>query len=133
MREELPKKYPDKVRVVFQDFPLTNIHPWARAAAESAHCIADQKPAAFWAFHDWIFDHQKEVTAANLREKTMDIAKQQSLDKAKSLLASTPMPPPPRLTKAFNSAGFSRSANTHLLCQWPAPKPVRCLGTGCPL
>jgi protein-disulfide isomerase len=83
LRDELPKKYPDKVRVVFEDFPLSNIHPWARAAAESGRCIAEQKPAAFWAFHDWIFEHQKDVTAANLREKTMDIAKQQSLDPAK--------------------------------------------------
>jgi protein-disulfide isomerase len=82
MREDLPKKYGDKVHVLFKDFPLP-IHPWARAAAESAHCLADQKPAAFWTFHDWIFDHQKDVTAANLREKTMDIAKQQSLDESK--------------------------------------------------
>jgi protein-disulfide isomerase len=83
IRTELPKKDADKVRVIFTDFPLSSIHPWARAAAESAHCLADQKLAAFWAFHDWIFEHQKEVNPGNLREKTIDIAKQQSLDEAK--------------------------------------------------
>jgi protein-disulfide isomerase len=83
IRTELPKKYGDKVRVIFKDFPLSTRHPWARAAAESSHCLGDQKTAAFWAFHDWIFDHQAEVNAGNLREKTLMIAKQQSLDEAK--------------------------------------------------
>jgi protein-disulfide isomerase len=83
LRTELPKKYGAKVRVIFKDFPLTTRHPWARAAAESAHCLGDQKPLAFWAFHDWIFEHQNEVNPANLREKTLAIAKQQSLDEAK--------------------------------------------------
>jgi protein-disulfide isomerase len=83
LRTELPKKYGDKVHVIFKDFPLTTRHPWARAAAEGAHCLGDQKPLAFWAFHDWIFEHQSEVTPANLREKTLAIAKQQSLDEAK--------------------------------------------------
>lgn len=83
LRQEMLPKYGDKVRVVYEDFPLTAIHPWARAAAESARCVGEQNPAAFWAFHDWIFTHQSEVNAANLRDKTMEIAKQQSLDTIK--------------------------------------------------
>ncbi len=83
IRQDLPKKYGDKVRVIFVDFPLSAIHPWARAASESALCLGAQNPAAFWAFHDWIFDHQKETTPANLRGETVAIAKQQSIDEAK--------------------------------------------------
>jgi protein-disulfide isomerase len=83
MRKELPKKYGDKVRVIFKDFPLSTRHPWARAAAESSHCLGDQKPEAFWAFHDWIFEHQNEINAGNLHDKTMAIAKEQMLDEAK--------------------------------------------------
>jgi protein-disulfide isomerase len=83
LRTELPKKYGEKVHVIFKDFPLSTRHPWARAAAESSHCLGDQKTSAFWAFHDWIFEHQTEVTTGNIREKTMVIAKQQSLDEAK--------------------------------------------------
>jgi len=82
MRTELPKKYPAKVHVIFKDFPLTQ-HVWAKAAAESAHCLGEQKTAAFWAFHDWIFAHQLEVSPANLREKTLAFAKEQKLDEAK--------------------------------------------------
>jgi protein-disulfide isomerase len=83
LRQDMLPKYADKVHVLFADFPLTTIHPWARAAAESAHCLGDQNPAAFWAFHDWIFSHQSEVSPANLRDKTLEIAKQQSVDASK--------------------------------------------------
>ena len=83
LRDNIPQKFPNEVRVIYQDFPIDSIHPWARAAAEASHCIADQKIPAFWAFHDWIFEHQQEVTPANLREKTLDFAKQNGLDSTK--------------------------------------------------
>ena len=38
LHHEVPQAFPDKVRVVFKDFPLESIHPWARAAA-----IADRR------------------------------------------------------------------------------------------
>lgn len=74
MRAELPKKYPNDVRVVFKDLPIAAIHKWAFAAAEASHCIGDNNPGAFWAFHDWIFEHQGEVNEANLREKVIAFA-----------------------------------------------------------
>ncbi|MBV9612401.1 MAG: thioredoxin domain-containing protein [Acidobacteriaceae bacterium] len=90
MRDNLPKKYSDDVRVLFEQFPIASLHPWARAAAEAAQCLASQKSSAFWAFHDWIFDHQGDVnnayqsqkaTFANyLRDQTLAIAKEQNLD-----------------------------------------------------
>ena len=33
MRKNLLQAFPDKVQVVFKDFPLESIHPWARAAS----------------------------------------------------------------------------------------------------
>ena len=83
IRDNVPKKYPNEVRVVFEDFPIDSIHKWARAAAEAARCVANQKPESFWAFHDWMFEHQQEVNPANVREKTLDIGKGQSLDLTK--------------------------------------------------
>ena len=82
LRDNIPQKYPRDVRVVFKDFPMDALHPWARAAAEAAHCIGDGRTEAFWSFHDWIFQHQQEVTAANLREKTIGYAKEHGLDSA---------------------------------------------------
>jgi len=83
LRQNIPQKYPNDVRVVFDDYPIESLHKWARAAAEGARCLAEQNPAAFWAFHDWIFDHQQEVTADNLREKILAIAPQNGVDATK--------------------------------------------------
>jgi protein-disulfide isomerase len=83
IREDLPKKYGGDVRVIFQDFPIAAIHKWAIAGAEASHCVGDGNPEAFWAFHDWIFDHQGEISESNIREKTVEFAKTQKLDTAK--------------------------------------------------
>jgi|SRR5436309_4597280 len=39
-----------KVRYVFRDYPLDQIHPQARKAAEAAHCAGDQ--GKYWEMHD---------------------------------------------------------------------------------
>jgi protein-disulfide isomerase len=83
VRENIPKKYPKEVRVIYEDFPLDAIHPWARAAAEASHCVGDQNPDAFWAYHDWIFAHATEIKPDNLKDKILDWAKDQKLDIAK--------------------------------------------------
>ena len=83
LRENVPQKYPKDVRVIFKDFPIDSLHPWASAAAEAAHCVGNEKPDAFWAFHDWIFQHQAEISKNNLREKTLAFAKEQNLDSSK--------------------------------------------------
>jgi protein-disulfide isomerase len=80
IRTELPKKYPNNVRVIYKDFPIVAIHKWAFAAAEASHCLGDGNPGAFWAFHDWVFEHQQEVNETNLREKATAFASTQGLD-----------------------------------------------------
>ncbi|MBV8551584.1 MAG: thioredoxin domain-containing protein [Acidobacteriaceae bacterium] len=83
VRDNISQKYPNDVRVVYKDFPIPSIHPWAFAAAEAGQCIAAQKSEAFWLFHDWIFQHQQEINPTNLREKTLGFAKDQKLDTGK--------------------------------------------------
>jgi len=68
LRENIPKAYPQQVRVYFKDLPLPN-HDWARTAAIAGRCIFRQNPLTFWDFHDWVFEKQSEITAANFREK----------------------------------------------------------------
>jgi protein-disulfide isomerase len=52
----LREEYPDTIRVVFRDFPLTSIHPEAVPAAEAANCAGEQD--AYWEFHDALFSGQ---------------------------------------------------------------------------
>lgn len=51
---QLQKAYGNKVRLVYRDFPLTNIHPDAESAAEAAGCANEQNQ--YWAFHDMLFN-----------------------------------------------------------------------------
>jgi protein-disulfide isomerase len=53
-----------KVRWVFINFPLTDIHPHAAAAAQLGLCAAKQN--GFWRVHDLLFQHQD--TWAPLKE-----------------------------------------------------------------
>lgn len=50
----------NKLRVVFRDFPLVELHPNAPAAHYAAQCVAQQGAALFWAMHDALFRSQQE-------------------------------------------------------------------------
>jgi len=45
--------YPDQIRFVYRDFPLSSIHPSATTAAEAANCAGDQDK--YWDFFDQVF------------------------------------------------------------------------------
>jgi protein-disulfide isomerase len=79
LRGLLPN-YPGKVRVIFKDFPLEQLHPWARTAAIAGRCAYQQKPEAFWKLYDMIYDNQEIISAANAWTKMTDYAAQAGLD-----------------------------------------------------
>ena len=56
--DQIAKAYPDKVRIVFRDFPLP-MHPEAQPAAEAAKCAQEQ--GQFWAYHDKLFASQAQL------------------------------------------------------------------------
>jgi thiol-disulfide isomerase/thioredoxin len=61
LKSELMQKYGDKVRFIYMDNPLTEIHPWAMHAAVDAGCLAQQDPSAYWTFIDYVHTHGQEV------------------------------------------------------------------------
>jgi protein-disulfide isomerase len=87
LRSLLPN-YP-QVRVIFKDFPLEQIHPWARTAALAGRCAYQQTPAAFWKMYDFIYDSQDVISAENAWGKMTDFAGQAGLnpDAFKSCMA----------------------------------------------
>ena len=54
-----------QVRYVFRNFPLEQIHPHARGAAEAAHCAGDQ--GKYWEMHDVLFHNQKALQVEQLK------------------------------------------------------------------
>jgi len=77
IRQNLIQTYPKQVRLYFKDFPLTAIHPWAKAAAMDGRCVFQNNASSFWDYHDWIFAQQDAITPENLRDKVMGWAKGQ--------------------------------------------------------
>jgi protein-disulfide isomerase len=80
LRQLVPTFQPGKVRVVFKDYPLESIHPWARAASDAARCVYRQNPQTFWKLYDWFYDSQDEITPENLSEKVLGWAGKNGVD-----------------------------------------------------
>lgn len=54
--KEISEKYKDNLAFVFRNFPLTSIHPNARAAAAAAEAAGEQNK--FWEMHDLLYTNQ---------------------------------------------------------------------------
>ena len=63
--------YGDKVRIVWKDFPLTQIHPQAFKAGEAAHCAGEQ--GKFWEYHDRLFANQQLLQPNDLKKHAADL------------------------------------------------------------
>ncbi len=59
------KDYADRVKVVYKDYPLVEIHPWAMHAAIDGNCLAEQNNEAYWDFADYVHANQKVVAGAS--------------------------------------------------------------------
>jgi protein-disulfide isomerase len=53
------KHYGDRLRFVFRNFPLTQIHPMAEPAAETAEFAGTH--GKFWEMHDGLFENQEAL------------------------------------------------------------------------
>jgi Na+:H+ antiporter, NhaA family len=62
---QLIARFGERVRFVFRHMPLSDIHPRAPAAALAAEAAAAQ--GRFWEMHDRLFEHQRELSDAQLR------------------------------------------------------------------
>lgn len=60
----LLNEYGDRVKVIYKDYPLMEIHPWAVHAAVDANCLNNQSSDAYWDFADYVHSHQREITGA---------------------------------------------------------------------
>lgn len=62
--EALLALYPTDLRLVWKNFPLTTIHPFAQGAAIAAACADEQ--GEFWPMHDLLYANQTALTSADL-------------------------------------------------------------------
>lgn len=57
-------KYSNRVRFVYRDFPLSDIHASAQVAAEAGQCANAQ--GQFWPYHDLLFQNQDNLASDDL-------------------------------------------------------------------
>ena len=75
LSKNLLSTYPTQVQLYYKDFPLVQIHDWAKEAAIAGRCVYNMDEAKFWDYHDFIYAHQGELNKDNLKSKVMEFAK----------------------------------------------------------
>jgi protein-disulfide isomerase len=77
--KKIEETYGDKVRIVFRDLPLLQIHPNAAKAAEAAQCAHEQ--GKFWEMHDKMFGNQSALGVPELKKYAVELGmKAESFD-----------------------------------------------------
>ncbi len=71
--QQVQKHFGARLAFVYRNFPLTQIHPNAEAAAETAEYAAAHRD--FWPMHDALFDHQDDLEPQAL----LELAQEQGL------------------------------------------------------
>jgi len=82
LENDLLPKYGDKVRVIFKEFPLVQIHDWSLTAAIANECVYKLKPEAFAPYRTLVFQNQSTTNAANVRENLLNYADQVGVDRS---------------------------------------------------
>lgn len=83
---EMASKYGDRVRFIYRDFPLEDIHKNARRAALAANCAGAQNK--YWQMHDKIYLSADAMTDADLAHYGQEIGLDASAFAACLLLPS---------------------------------------------
>jgi protein-disulfide isomerase len=88
--KQLQKDYDGKLTFYFRNYPLTQLHPNAMAAANAAEQAADL--GKFWEMHDKLYESQadwSELSASAAADKFADYAKGLGIDGNKVKQAAT--------------------------------------------
>jgi 2-hydroxychromene-2-carboxylate isomerase len=101
--EQVIAQYPEKVKVVFKNFPIRG-HAFSIKAAEAA--LAAQSQGQFWAFHDLLFKNYNRLNDAKIAE----IRVQLGLDESKFQQC---MSDPQTLVRINADASLGRGIGVH--------------------
>ena len=74
LRDVVKRKYGNKVKIAFKNYPLS-VHNDARTAALASLCAQDQGKDFFWKMHDKMFENQEKLD----KESIMNMAEKMGL------------------------------------------------------
>lgn len=64
--DQIRQNYAGKIRFVYRDFPIVQLHPYAEISAQTADCVNEQ--GKFWPYHDLLLSNQDIAGARDLRK-----------------------------------------------------------------
>ncbi|HLI63743.1 MAG TPA: thioredoxin domain-containing protein [Terriglobales bacterium] len=65
-----------KVRLIFQNYPLDQIHPWALTAAKYVDCLTRENNQAAVKFIATTYEHQEEINPQNVEQMLQGFVKE---------------------------------------------------------
>jgi protein-disulfide isomerase len=83
LETEIIPKYGDKLRVVFKEYPLVNIHDWALTGAIAAQCTYQIDPSKYVDFRSAVYKNQATITGDHARDQLLHIAAEVGIDNLK--------------------------------------------------
>jgi len=88
LTDDILKTYGNEIRVIYKDYPLLSIHPWAKRAAMTANCLSAQSGEAFWDFADYVHGNARDIgkdgtPTLALTKVAVDVAGKDKLDAKK--------------------------------------------------
>jgi protein-disulfide isomerase len=67
-----------QVKLVWKDFPLTQIHPWSEDGAVAMECVyREAGNDVFWNVKDQVFENQQTLSTSNVNDMIINWASQQ--------------------------------------------------------
>ncbi|PID33541.1 hypothetical protein CR969_00145 [Candidatus Saccharibacteria bacterium] len=66
--KKVAEEYKDHMLLIFRNYPISSIHPNARAAAAVAEAAGKQ--GKFWQMHDLLYKNQKQWASASPKDRT---------------------------------------------------------------
>lgn len=80
LMKDVTRVYGDKVKIIYKDYPLVQIHPWATHAAVNANCLAEQKGEAYWEYANFLHSNQQAINGGKEGKLTL-VQQKAMLDK----------------------------------------------------
>lgn len=79
--EEVRQKYPERVRIVFEHFPL-QMHDQAKPASRVTLAALEQGIEYYWKMHDRLFERQEEWKQDDVEKVAAEWAEEMGMDRA---------------------------------------------------
>ena len=83
LENKIIPKYGDKLRVVFKELPLVNIHEWALPAAIAAQCVYQIDPSRYADFRTAVYKSQASMTSDHARDMLLHFGAEAGVDNVK--------------------------------------------------